>query len=295
MFGPQAIGAGVVTRTPGCAGTGSESDRATVGSPTSGCKPDRTGTTLPDIGTAELELNANSSDPGNNPAMQSVLGWLRAWLPPGCGWAAGPITDRAAGAFADEEQLIGKSVRKRRNEFRAGRDVARQALAQVGCAPTAILARPQRDPIWPQGFLGSITHSERFALAIAAPSRLMQAVGVDLEDDPKLDRRLVSIVCRADERHQAPKLAQLGIDHAKLCFVTKEAVFKAIFPQQRSALEFEQLRVSFDLPECSFSVSIRNADGDTWSHIAGIGRFLCNPTLLVAAFVIPQSSNPGWS
>src|ERR1017187_10850499 len=95
MFGPQAIGAGVVTRTPGCAGTGSESDRATVGSPTSGCKPDRTGTTLPDIGTAEPQLNTNSSDPGSNPAMQSVLGWLRAWLPPGCGWAAGPHARRS--------------------------------------------------------------------------------------------------------------------------------------------------------------------------------------------------------
>ena len=221
-------------------------------------------------------------------ASQAALSWLRNWLPSGCGVAACPISDRAASAFAAEEQLIAGSVRQRRNAFRAGRAVARPALAQLGCAPAAILAHPQRDPIWPPGFLGSITHSERIALAIAAPRELIQAVGVDLEDDLQLDPRLVSMVCRADERQQQAQLAQLGIDHAKLCFVAKEAVFKAIFPRQRSALEFGQIRLSFQVPERSFSAALRGDPGGQFTPLPGVGRFLCEPQLLAAALVVPQ-------
>jgi len=206
------------------------------------------------------------------------LQWLREWLPSGFGAAVAPITERFAAAFAAEERLIDRAVDKRRNEFRAGRAVAREALAQIGCPPAAILAHPQRDPIWPAGFLGSITHSERLALALAAPSSLIEAVGVDLEDDSALDPRLTSSVCRADERPQQAEFAQLGIDHAKLCFVAKEAVFKAIFPRQRSPVQFEQLRLCFHIPDRSFRVD----------QLPGIGRFLCHPGVMMAVFLIRQ-------
>jgi 4'-phosphopantetheinyl transferase EntD len=201
--------------------------------------------------------------------------------------AATAIGERPAGEFADEERLIARAVAKRRHEFRAGRDAARQALAQIGCAPVAILATAQRDPIWPPAFLGSITHCDRIALAIAAPCALLQAMGVDLEDDPHLDEQLVSMVRRDDEAFQQAELAGAGIEHAKLCFVAKEAVYKAIFPRQRSALEFEQLRVLFNVPARSFAVALRPGAGEPFSALAGLGRFICHSQLLAAAFVMP--------
>ncbi|HEY5019429.1 MAG TPA: hypothetical protein VII17_00285 [Steroidobacteraceae bacterium] len=131
--------------------------------------------------------------------------WLGGCLPAGFGLSAAPITDRPAGDFAAEELLIARAAGRRRNEFRTGRALARQALAQIGCAAAAILARAQRDPVWPAGFLGSITHSERLVFAVAAPSNLIEGVGIDVEDDPELDKRLTSIVCRSDERQQQPE------------------------------------------------------------------------------------------
>jgi 4'-phosphopantetheinyl transferase EntD len=227
-------------------------------------------------------------DLARDPALSQLNRWLLGWLPSGCGVAVSCIADSTASEFAAEEQLIARAVSRRRNEFRAGRAVARQALAQLGCAPMAILAHPQRDPIWPQGFLGSITHCERLALAIAAPTSLMQAVGVDLEDTSQLDPRLVSSVCRADERLQQPHFAQLGIDHAMACFVAKEAAFKAIFPQQRRALEFDRLRVCFDIPERSFRVCMGCDPGNVLTPLAGIGGFMSLPGFLLAAFVMPH-------
>jgi hypothetical protein len=100
-------------------------------------------------------------------ALDSAVKWLGGCLPADFGLSAVPITDRPAGDFAAEELLIARAAGRRRNEFRTGRALARQALAQIGCAAAAILARAQRDPVWPAGFLASITHSEPLAFAVA--------------------------------------------------------------------------------------------------------------------------------
>lgn len=236
---------------------------------------------LRDTGSAEATLLAAST----RRATGTASAWLRKTLPAGFGLAAAAITDRPASAYAAEELLIATAVDKRRSEFRTGRVLAREALAQIGCAPAPILARRERDPIWPAGFLGSISHSERLAVAVTAPASLIAGIGIDIEEDPKLDPDLNSIVCDAEEREQQPELAKLGIDHAKLCFVTKEAVYKATFPQQRRVLKFEQLRVVFHIPEGSFSVAICNAQR-AFRPLRGTGSFLSGPELLMAAFVI---------
>jgi 4'-phosphopantetheinyl transferase EntD len=235
-----------------------------------------------------LKPSAQLSLARSNHAMQGLLAWLRDWLPPGFGVAASAITDRPISEYAAEEKLIVKSASQRRNAFRAGRCVARQALAQLGCAPAAILAHPQKDPIWPPGFVGSITHSERIALAIAATEDLIQAVGVDLEQEVRLEPRLVPTVCRPDESSQEPMFAALGIDHAKLTFVAKEAVYKAIFPRQRAVLAFHCLRLRFQIAQGSFQVSLAAAPDQRFTRIRGTGRFLSRPDLLAAAFVKPQ-------
>jgi 4'-phosphopantetheinyl transferase EntD len=227
-------------------------------------------------------------DTARRPAIEQLSRWLRGWLPTGCGVAVCAIAASIASEFEAEEQLIARAVSRRRDEFRAGRAAARQALAQVGCAPCAILAHPQRDPIWPQDFVGSITHCEHLALAITAPANLIRAVGVDLEDDSALDPRLVSSVCRADETAAQHDFAPLGIDHAKLCFVAKEAAYKAIFPQQRRALGFDRLRVCFDIPRRSFGVSVGCDPRGELAALAGFGGFMSLPGLLLAAFVMPQ-------
>jgi 4'-phosphopantetheinyl transferase EntD len=217
--------------------------------------------------------------------LQWLLDWLHGWLPGGCGVAAAAVIARAAGEFADEEQLIANAVDKRRREFRAGRAAARQALAAIGCAPVPILARAQRDPIWPPGCVGSITHSGRFALAITAPTSLLQAVGVDLEDDSALEPGLARMVCSAEEMAQQAQLAALGIDLAKLCFVAKEAAFKAIFPRQRRMLEFQQLRIAFAARQGSFRVCQSEAAEPGYRPVAGNGAFICQAPFLAAAFV----------
>ncbi|HEY6452853.1 MAG TPA: 4'-phosphopantetheinyl transferase superfamily protein [Steroidobacteraceae bacterium] len=226
------------------------------------------------------------------PLIDELLRWLRGCLPAGVAVAARSIADHTcrAGAFAAEERLIAGAVSKRRNEFRTGRELAREALAQVGCAPVAIPARAQRDPIWPRGFIGSIAHSEHWALAIAASSRQVRAVGIDLEQGPRLEERLIPLVCRADETAQAAEFAALGMDHAKLCFVAKEAVFKALFPLRRDMLGFDQVRITFNLSTGGFRTAVRYAAEQNLAAQPGTGWFLCGPAGTAAAFTMPQQT-----
>ncbi len=212
--------------------------------------------------------------------------WLRASLPTGCAAVAGPLVERAASLYPAEETLVARAVDRRRHEFRAGREAARAALAQLGCAPTAIPAYPERDPVWPPGFIGSIAHAGGVAVAVVAPAAQFSGLGIDVEPSTPLEPALTERICRDDERRHAPDLRSAGIDFGKLSFVCKEALLKALLPRRRSALGFGQLRLQFDTPRMGFSAWLHErAEGAAGTPIAGLGRYGRCETLLVALFV----------
>jgi len=185
-------------------------------------------------------------DGSGNDSLELLHRWLSCCLPAGFASGAAPIIDRPESAFQSEEEILTRAVSNRRDEFRAGCVAARLALSRLGCEPSAIPAHGERDPVWPRGFIGSIAHANGIALAIAAPSSGFRGVGIDLESAAPLEPRLLANVCRPDESAQASAVAGLGIDHAKLCFVAKQALLKAILPRRGKPPRLEQLRVEFD-------------------------------------------------
>ena len=74
------------------------------------------------------------------------------------------------GLFPEEEALVAGAVTKRREEFAAGRNAARAALAGLGPPPCPLLRAGRRAPAWPQGIVGSITHCSGFCCAVVAPA-----------------------------------------------------------------------------------------------------------------------------
>ena len=108
-----------------------------------------------------------------------------------------------------------------------------------------------RAPLWPHGFVGSISHAGELALAVAAPSSLIRAIGVDLEPALPLDQELLNRVCRPEE------LARLQTSpnpllQAKLVFSAKESVYKCLAPLMGIFLEFDDLEILFDMAERTF-------------------------------------------
>jgi 4'-phosphopantetheinyl transferase EntD len=146
----------------------------------------------------------------------------------------------------EEATAVARAVEKRRREFTAGRACARAALAGLGSPARAIPVGPDRAPVWPAGFVGSITHCDGFCCAVAAGASTVAGLGVDAEDAGDLTDAVARYVLRPDEL--APALRQSAPDGAswpKLAFSAKEAVYKCLHPVTGARLAFHDVAISF--------------------------------------------------
>lgn len=128
------------------------------------------------------------------------------------------------------------AVEKRRREFRVGRLAARLALEAADAPAGPILSRPDRSPIWPDGFVGSITHGGGFGAAAVASTNVAAGLGVDIENASRVVSPSVTRLV-ADEHEKA----WIDGDNRRLItlFSAKEAVFKAIYPLYGTFFGFE--------------------------------------------------------
>lgn len=126
-----------------------------------------------------------------------------------------------------------EGINKRRAEFLAGRYAAGQALAALGL-PNQFPSRlpDSRQPSWPQGFCGSISHSHGQAAAVVARSSDWLGLGLDLEmqiSDARA-QRLASTVLLPEEQARLTASAQSLASALLLAFSAKESLFKALNP-----------------------------------------------------------------
>jgi enterobactin synthetase component D len=175
-------------------------------------------------------------------------------LPAGCGQGSADAADfDSQGSPAEAARALGielpaplqRSVRSRQLEFIAGRVAALAALRAAGLAqPPAIPIGADRAPVWPAGYVGSITHSAGSAWAVAAPAALVRAVGIDLERiiDAPLMRELAAKVMAGDEALFAvPRWPATRL--FSLVFSAKESAYKCLAAHGGHGLEFLDLRL----------------------------------------------------
>src|SRR4051794_10899097 len=70
-----------------------------------------------------------------------------------------------------EDVLVEKAAPKRRREFALGRACARAALKGLGHGDAVIGKSANGAPIWPDGIIGSITHTASYAAALVGETR----------------------------------------------------------------------------------------------------------------------------
>lgn len=167
-----------------------------------------------------------------------------------------------AGLLSGEEQYVSRAAHKRIAEFTAGRNCARRALQLLGVKPVPIPVGPNREPIWPTGTIGSITHSKRFCAAVVAPLETTRSVGIDAESNEPLPPEVRKLVCTEAEirwiNDQASIRTDAGICWDKIIFSCKESVYKAFFPIYRKFLDFQEATLAIDADTRTFTASIRD-------------------------------------
>lgn len=138
-----------------------------------------------------------------------------------------------AASFASVDLAEPAGINKRRAEFLAGRYAARLALQAIGL-PDQYPARlpDSRQPHWPQGSCGSISHSHGRAAAIAASSTDWLGLGLDLEmqiSAPRAQRLAGSVLLPAEQEALTADGTPLA-SAMLLAFSAKESLFKALNP-----------------------------------------------------------------
>lgn len=180
-------------------------------------------------------------------------------LPPGV--AVGECFDDPPEArlFPGEEAVVANAVAKRVREYTTGRHCARLALAGLGLPPTAVLTGPNREPLWPAGVVGAVTHCDGYRAAAvarigASESGGIISVGIDAEPHGPLPDGVLGTITREEE---LPALARLSTEFPeihwdRLTFSAKESIYKAWFPLAKRWLGFEDAALTFDAEKQTF-------------------------------------------
>jgi 4'-phosphopantetheinyl transferase EntD len=158
-----------------------------------------------------------------------------------------PHAFAAAGIFCPPR--IARSVHKRQAEFFFGRLAARDALAatEVRFAMLDVGIGTAREPLWPAGVIGSITHDHRYAAAAVKAAGYQRGIGID--------------IARVIGREALPSLWNTVIDaqevrvlHAQghgwssaalltLAFSAKESLYKAAYRAVGQIFDFDAARI----------------------------------------------------
>lgn len=156
---------------------------------------------------------------------------------------AGAIEIGVESPFPEEHELVETALEKRQAEFATARNLARQSMRDLGLAAGPILRGAKREPIWPEGTLGSMTHAEGCAVACVARRGVVRSLGIDVELSDRVGKGLYKKVFTEAELQY---LAHKEERHAGLLFSAKEAVYKATFPLVGRFIGFQEAELTVD-------------------------------------------------
>lgn len=219
------------------------------------------------------------------------MGCFDGLLDPRIAVAEAPLTAEPEPLLGDEAAEIAGAVPHRHREFAAGRTCARRAMAALGHARVPLPRGQDRMPVWPEGLVGSITHTgTRVAAALGWRRQGFAAIGIDLEPAGPLPTELWPSICTADE--WAGLATTCGLAPAiavRLVFCLKEAAFKCQYPLSRAMLEFNDLAISPGPEAGTFSATYRRDAPPFRTDDPITGRFAVRDGHLAAAAVLTAS------
>lgn len=149
------------------------------------------------------------------------------------------------GLFPEERESLGVVVDKRLREFTTGRGCARKSLLKLGISPCPIRIGPQREPIWPKGIAGSITHCSGYCAAAVARSVDLSSIGIDAEENLPLGDGVLEVIASPQEQMEIRTRGGSRLHWDRLLFSAKESVFKAWYCLANQWLDFSECTIQW--------------------------------------------------
>jgi 4'-phosphopantetheinyl transferase EntD len=224
-----------------------------------------------------------------NPA--KLAAGLRGLFPPGARVAEMREPGDPSALLPEEMGHLGASVEKRRREFAAGRLCSRRLLAEFGFTDFPVRAADDRQPIWPDAVVGSITHTAGFCAAVVAWKAALSAVGIDAEIAGSVRHDLWRGICTASETawlRSLPHPEQTAA--ATLIFSAKEAFYKCQYPLTREYLSFHDATVTaaWGAEHGTFTIQANRAIAFAAHAALPLqGRFLFHEEFVTTGIAVP--------
>ncbi|MBC7661081.1 MAG: 4'-phosphopantetheinyl transferase superfamily protein [Chitinophagaceae bacterium] len=153
----------------------------------------------------------------------------------------------------ESEQLflpknLERAVHKRQIEYLLGRLCIKQCFRGFGETPQIVAMGEDRSPVWPESWVGSISHSKGQVVAVLSKNTRFVGLGIDLEaliDNPS--SALQTQICYDSDELLALQTALNLTDQEALTLVfsSKESLYKLIFPRYRRFFGFQAARVFY--------------------------------------------------
>ena len=186
----------------------------------------------------------------------------------------------------EERAHVAGAVPKRRAEFAQGRTCARRALRRLGIDGWALLPGPKREPRWPPGIVGAITHTNGYVAAAVARRPAGRSLGIDAEQRVPLPDGVADLVCTGRERRWCARQVGDGVPWEAVVFSAKESIFKAWFPLTGRWLDYLDADIELDIDAGTFGVLALRSDADGPAPADFLGRFLVTADLILTTAVV---------
>jgi 4'-phosphopantetheinyl transferase EntD len=193
----------------------------------------------------------------------------------------------------EEAAGMGRAVPQRVEEFAAGRLCARRAMAELGILDFAIRVGDQRQPLWPDSVVGSITHTAGFCAAVVAPRARSLALGLDSEVVGDVKPGIWHRICLPIEAAWVRSLpASERAAAVTLIFCAKEAFYKCQYPVVGERLNFHDVSIeaaAWGAADGMFRIHpVRSVAIAAHAAQALGGRYLFHERFLTAGLDLPQ-------
>lgn len=174
-------------------------------------------------------------------------GLIAGLLPPYVAVAEGIIADWQTDLWPEEAAYVASACEKRRREFACGRHFARRCLRALGRPDGPLPASPDRLPRWPDGLVGSISHTDTYCAAAVAQADHIAGIGIDIEDLSRFRPELLDYVLSPGDVTSSLLGSRSDVDRrfGAALFSAKETLYKCLNCQEQVQLDFGDVGIEF--------------------------------------------------
>lgn len=141
---------------------------------------------------------------------------------------AAPIADHTDVLHDEEIAILKKAVNKRKIQFSTGRMLSRRCFELLNLPPAPVLQGINREPVWPEGIKGSISHTDSFCVSAVTENINILSLGIDIEKADGVTPELWGHIFTAKRRYI--EKSEQPLQTASLFFLRKNLFIKCSIP-----------------------------------------------------------------